>query len=70
MMELHHIMMLIHHKLYDSYKLYYCHNAVFGYENKHYLCVAKKQQLALHIMYSVTQVAPANISGYTDISKF
>ena len=24
-MELHHIMMLIHHKLYDSYKLYYCH---------------------------------------------
>ena len=24
MMELHHIMMLIHHKLYDSYKLYYC----------------------------------------------
>ena len=23
-MELHHIMMLIHHKLYDSYKLYYC----------------------------------------------
>ena len=23
MMELHHIMMLIHHKLYDSYKLHY-----------------------------------------------
>ena len=24
MMDFHHIMMLIHHKLYDSYKLYYC----------------------------------------------
>ena len=23
-MDFHHIMMLIHHKLYDSYKLYYC----------------------------------------------
>ena len=28
MMELHHIMMLIHHKLYDSYKLYYCHTNI------------------------------------------
>ena len=26
MMDFHHIMMLIHHKLYDSYKLYYCRN--------------------------------------------
>ena len=26
MMDFHHIMMLIHHKLYDSYKLYYCHH--------------------------------------------
>ena len=24
MMDFYHIMMLIHHKLYDSYKLYYC----------------------------------------------
>ena len=24
MMDFHHIIMLIHHKLYDSYKLYYC----------------------------------------------
>ena len=24
MMDFHHIMMQIHHKLYDSYKLYYC----------------------------------------------
>ena len=31
MMELHHIMMLIHHKLYDSYKLYYCR------EEKHFI---------------------------------
>merc|ERR1712083_445671 len=27
MMDFHHIMMLIHHKLYDSYKLYYCRGA-------------------------------------------
>ena len=25
MMEFHHLMMLIHHKMYDSYKLLYCH---------------------------------------------
>ena len=30
MMDFHHIMMLIHHKLYDSYKLYYCRKGKFA----------------------------------------
>ena len=33
MMELHHIMMLIHHKLYDSCKLYYCQFLPLHYDN-------------------------------------
>ena len=29
MMDFHHIMMRIHHKLYDSYKLYYCQDDTY-----------------------------------------
>ena len=39
-MDFHHIMMLIHHKLYDSYKLYYC--------RKEHLCIAL-YSIVLHL---------------------
>ena len=60
-MDFHHIIMLVHHKLYDSYKLYYCHCMFLFPHWKHkqerdgcslYLQRQERRKVKLYDMYS------------------